>query len=335
MAERFAVLADQAGQRLDAWLCGRLDGMSRARAVDHIAHGHVRLVEGPRTAHLRPSLLVARAMVFEIEVQPRPAPSAAAEAIDLSVVYEDADVVVVDKPAGLVVHPAAGHLSGTLVNALMHHLPDLEGVGDPLRPGLVHRIDKDTSGLLVAAKHERALRRLGADFAAHRLERRYAAIALGQLSRDTLTLRTLHGRHPTDRRRFSGRVGEGKPAVTHLTVIARSPLTTLVVATLQTGRTHQIRMHLAELGHPIAADALYGGARPHPRTDRTRADAQALGQLSRQALHAYALAFRQPTTGAPLRFELGWPADLAPLARALYGDAARLPGLDEAVHRGE
>lgn len=328
------VLPEHGGQRLDSWLCGQIADMSRTRATEHIAGGHVRLLRGPAGAKLKPSLQVHKAMVFAVDVQPRPALSAAPEPIALAIVYEDADVVVVDKPAGLVVHPAAGHTSGTLVNALLHHLPELDGVGDTLRPGLVHRIDKDTSGLLVAAKHEKALRRLGADFAAHRLERRYVAIALGNLQHDTWTARSLHGRHPTDRKKFSGRVAEGKTAVTHLTVLARSPLTTLVVATLETGRTHQIRMHLAELGHPIAGDALYGGQRAHAKTERTRHDARALADLPRQALHAYALGFRHPTTGLQLRFELGWPADLAGIATQLYGDACKLPTLDEPVYRG-
>ena len=331
---RLAVLPEHGGQRLDTWLCGQLEEMSRARAAEHIVGGHVTLVQGPPAAKIKASLHVHKSMVFEITVQPRPQLSAAPEDIAIEVVYEDDDVIVVNKPAGLVVHPAAGHESGTLVNALLHHLPELEGLGDDHRPGLVHRIDKDTSGLLVAAKHDRALRRLGADFAAHRLERRYVAIALGNLQRDTLTVQTLHGRHPGDRKKFSGRVAEGKTAITHLTVLARTPLTTLVVATLETGRTHQIRMHLAELGHPIAGDALYGGTRAHAKTERTRADALVLAQVPRQALHAYALGFRHPTTGAQLRFELGWPADLAAQAEQLYGEARRLPGLSEPVFRG-
>lgn len=322
----------EGGARLDAWLCTRIAEMSRTRATDHIAQGHVRLLRGPAGAKIKPSLQIHRTMAFEVALQPRPQMSAEPEAIALTVIYEDDDVLVIDKPPGLVVHPAAGHESGTLVNALLHHAPQVQGLGDEVRPGLVHRIDKDTSGLMVVTKNERAMRRLAADFAAHRLERRYAAIALGQLSQEALTVTTLHGRHPTDRKRFSGRVREGKTAVTHLTVLARSPLTTLVVATLETGRTHQIRMHLAELGHPLAGDALYGGVRPHQKTERTAADLPWLKRIDRQALHAYALGFRHPRTGALMRFELDWPEDLREVVHGLYGDACRLPGLSEPVH---
>lgn len=330
-----AVEPHEGGQRLDAWLCARIDGMSRARATAHIAAGHVALLQGPAQAKVKPSLLVHKTMVFRVALQPRPQLSAEPEPIPLTIVYEDEDLLVVDKPPGLVVHPAAGHESGTLVNALLHHAPEMDGVGDDeVRPGLVHRIDKDTSGLLVVSKNERAMRRLAADFAAHRLERRYVAIALGNLREDRLTVRTLHGRHPTDRKRFSGRVREGKPAVSHFTVLARTPLTTLVVCTLETGRTHQIRMHLAELGHPIVGDALYGGVRPHPRTSRTAADLPWLQRVSRQALHAYALGFRHPRTGAQLRFELGWPEDLQAVAQGLYGEAVALPSLGTAVWTG-
>jgi len=328
------VAPHQGGMRLDALLCAAIEGMSRARAADHLAAGHVRLLAGPANARIKPSLLVHQSMRFAVQVQPKPQLSAAPEAIELRIVFEDAHVLVVDKPAGLVVHPALGHESGTLVNALLHHEPDMADLGDTYRPGLVHRIDQFTSGLLVVAKTETALRRLGADFAAHRLERRYVAIALGSLRQDTWSLRGLHGRHPGDRKKFTCRAAQGKPAVTHLTVLARTPLTTLVVATLETGRTHQIRVHLAEAGHPIAGDDLYGGKRPFARTARTRADADWLAQVPRQALHAYALGFRHPHTGEDLRFELGWPDDLQAIALGLYGANARLPGLAEPVFRG-
>ena len=323
----------------------RLDGFSRGRATDHISQGRVRIADPAGrpfgAGKVKPSLKLFKGLRIDVEVQPRPQLSAAPEAIALRIVYEDADLLVVDKAAGMVVHPALGHEGGTLVNALLHHAPEFTEMqeldGDAqhtYRPGLVHRIDKDTSGLLVVSKTEPAMRKLAADFAKHRLERRYVAIALGALPADKLTIRTLHGRHATDRKRFSGKVTEGKEAVTHLQVLARSALCTLVVCTLETGRSHQIRMHLAEKGHPIAGDALYGGVRAHPRTQRTAQEAAVLAGIARQALHAYALGFTHPRTGLQMRFELGWPDDLEAAAVALFGEAARLPPLAEAVFRG-
>lgn len=326
---RIEVRPDEGGTRLDALLCARIEGLSRARATEHLAAGHVRLLAGAAKANvkLKPSLLVNKQHVFEIDVQPRLELSAEPQAIPLTIVYEDNDLLVIDKPAGLVVHPAAGHEDGTLVNALLHHIPEMaamqraSGKGDAAsyRPGLVHRIDKDTSGLLVVSKNEMAMKKLAALFAQHHIERRYVAIVLGQLPQDQMTFRTLHGRHPTERKRFTGRVTEGKEAVTHVTVLARSPLTTLVVCQLETGRSHQIRMHLAESGHPIAGDQLYGGMRPHARTTRTMGDALQLAKITRQALHAYALGFQHPRTGRLLRMELGWPVDLLEAAVGLYG----------------
>ena len=329
---RIAVRPEEGGMRLDALLCSRIEGFSRARATEHLSAGHVRMLAG--VGKLKPSLLVNKIHQFEVDLQPRAELSAAAENIALDIVYEDADLLVLNKPAGLVVHPAAGHEDGTLVNALLHHVPELTEMQNEnaYRPGLVHRIDKDTSGLLVVSKNETAMRRLAGLFAKHQIERRYVAIALGQIPEEKRTIRSLHGRHPLERKRFTGKVKEGKEAVTHVTVLARSPLTTLVVCQLETGRSHQIRMHLAESGHPIAGDALYGGTRPHAKTPRTQADARVLTQMPRQALHAYALGFKHPRTGQMLRFELDWPADLKALAEQLYGpENIGLPGLGQQV----
>ena len=333
---RIEVRPDEGGTRLDALLCSRIEGFSRARATEHLAAGHVRLIAGAAKANtkLKPSLLVNKQHVFEVAVQPRPELSAQAQALPLTVVYEDNDLLVIDKPAGLVVHPAAGHEDGTLVNALLHHAPEISAMQgqNEYRPGLVHRIDKDTSGLLVVSKNEAAMKNLAALFARHAIERRYVAIVLGQLPQDKLTFRTLHGRHPTERKRFTGKVAEGKEAVTHVTVLARSALTTLIVCQLETGRSHQIRMHLAESGHPIAGDQLYGGVRPHAKTARTLGDAAMQAKVPRQALHAYALGFQHPRSGQQLRLELGWPEDLLAIAVGLYGaENIALPGLAQDV----
>jgi 23S rRNA pseudouridine1911/1915/1917 synthase len=217
---------------------------------------------------------------------------------------------VVDKPAGLVVHPAKGHPRGTLVNALLHHA-EVDDDGDPLRPGIVHRIDRFTSGLLVVALTSAAREALQARFRAHDVERSYLALCEGRL--DTVTYDTLYDRHPTDRLRFSSRVREGRRAVTHVTPIEHlaGGKVSYVRCRLETGRTHQIRVHLSEGGHPLLGDAVYGR---RPRDERVRAVAEALG---RQALHAAVLGFEHPRTGRLLRFESPLPEDFTKALTAL------------------
>jgi len=316
------VPTEAAGLRVDVAVATLAPGLSRNQARTLLDAGRVQ-IDGRAP---RPSEKVRAGQHLHIAPLPAPVMSAQPEAIPLAIVYEDDALVVIDKPAGLVVHPAGGHESGTLVNALLAHAPQVAGVGDALRPGLVHRIDKDTSGLLVITKSEQALRVLGAAFARHDIERRYAAIALGRIQDDTLRFDTLHGRHPKDRKRFSTRVSEGKRAVTNVTVLGRSALATLVVCRLETGRTHQIRAHLADAGWPIAGDALYGGRRPLPKTARTGAEARALERLDRQALHAYSLGFAHPVSGERLIFRSPWPPDLEEVVRAVFGaDALALP----------
>jgi 23S rRNA pseudouridine1911/1915/1917 synthase len=322
---------DEPGKRLDVLLCAKLPGLSRSRAAWHIQEGHVAIVEPARlqAIRLKSGLQLPRRTVIAIELQPRTELSAEPEAIPLRIVHEDDDVLVIDKPAGLVAHPALGHESGTLVNALLHHLPAVKDVGDKYRPGLVHRLDKDTSGLLLVAKTERALRVLGKAFMRHDIERRYAAIALGTFPEDRFTIQTLHGRAAGDRKKFSGKVPEGKEAITHVTVLARAQLCCLVVCELETGRTHQIRVHLSERGHPVAGDALYGGVRQFQRTGRTAHEAKLLESLPRHALHAYALGFAHPVTGQRLRFHAEWPADLAAVVGGVFGEV-ELPRLASA-----
>ena len=270
---------------------------------------------------------------LEVAVPP-PAPiELTPEPIPLSILFEDADLIVVDKPAGLVVHPAAGHPRGTLVNALLHHCRDLGGIGGALRPGIVHRLDKDTSGAMVVAKTERAHAALTAAFAEKSrraasgapapapataaapaprgILREYLGITAPPPPAPAGTLRTLHNRHPTDRKRFSSRVASGKPAVTHWQLVEQlgSSGAALVRFRLETGRTHQIRVHAADHGWPLVGDPLYG---------RTPRELRAAGErLGRQALHAAVLELDHPVTGARLRCEAPLPADLLALIAAL------------------
>ncbi len=292
---------------------GRVE--SRAVVQRWIEHGKV-LVDG--RPHRASSAVPLGARV---EVAPEPAPSSRAEpdaSIALRVVYEDAHLLVIDKPAGLVVHPARGHEGGTLVNGLLARGGFERAGGDPrdpeghLRPGIVHRLDKGTSGLLVVARDAPTREALKALFAAHDIEREYLAVVVGRA--EDATHDTLHARHPTDRLRFTSRTGAGRRAVTRVRVLERLGPATLLACRLETGRTHQIRVHLAEqAGTPVLGDPIYGRV---PREPALRALAEALG---RQALHARVLGFVHPATGAPVRWTSALPEDMEACLRALRG----------------
>ncbi len=311
-ALRFEVDAGAPRDRLDKLVVHLLEraghAASRATVQRWITEGRV-LVDG---APARASAAVALGAAVEVRPAAPPPSTAAPDArVNVPVVFEDAHLLVIDKPAGLVVHPARGHAEGTLVNGLLA-LPGFERASadprDPaghLRPGIVHRLDKGTSGLIVVAKDARTREALKDLFARHAIEREYVALVVGS-ARDA-THDTLHGRHPTDRLRFTSRVREGRRAVTHVRVLERlGALATLVACSLETGRTHQIRVHLAERGGtPILGDPLYG--KP-PRDPDLRALAEELG---RQALHARVLGFMHPATRAPVRWESPLPAAMA------------------------
>jgi 23S rRNA pseudouridine1911/1915/1917 synthase len=291
---------DRAGERLDRYLADAVPGLSRSQAQRLIDEGHVR-VEG-RTA--KANLPVKAGDVVHVTLpDPEPA-TAVAEDIPVPILYEDADLVVVNKPAGMVVHPAAGHSSGTLVNALLHHVDDLSGVGGELRPGIVHRLDKGTSGVMVVAKHDAAHEALAAQFHDRHVEKEYVALVWGVVQagrRIDLPI----GRDPNDRQKMSARARRARSAVTRITKAEHLRGVTLCQVAIHTGRTHQIRVHLSAIGHPVVGDATYGGVKA-----RVAQDLRPLLRLDRPFLHAARLAFTHPTDGRAMSFEAPLPADL-------------------------
>lgn len=303
MPESFAAPPSAKGERTDAFLAKVAPALSRSRIQQLIEQGRVTCGGAP----VRGAQRLKGGEVLVVDVPPPEPAEPEAQALPLSVVFEDRHLVVIDKAKGMVVHPGAGNRDGTLVNALLHHVKDLRGVGGTARPGLVHRLDKDTTGLLVVAKDDVTLRALQAAFQRRDVDKRYLALVRNVPKLAEGTIRTPYGRHPTQRLRFSGKVKTGKPAVTHYTVREVLPKAALIEVGLETGRTHQIRAHLSELGHPLFGDALYGGVRrdePTPLIDR-------------QALHAWKLAFTHPATGKALQFEAPWPDDFEQALEAL------------------
>ena len=276
---RLRASEESKNQRLDAFLASSLDGLTRSQAARLIESGEV-AVNG-KTAGKSYKLAGGEDIAVTL---PEPEPvEAVPQDIPLDVVYEDADVIVVNKPSGMVVHPAPGHPDGTLVNALLYHCAGtLSGVGGALRPGIVHRIDRDTSGLIIAAKNDAAHQYLSAQLADHTLARTYECIVVGKLREDRGTVDAPIARHPTDRKRMAVVAG-GREAVTHWEVIARYPGYTHVRCRLETGRTHQIRVHMAYIGHPILGDTVYGAKKEVPG-------------LTGQFLHAVGLRFLHPRT---------------------------------------
>ncbi|MEZ0243197.1 MAG: RluA family pseudouridine synthase [Sphingomonas sp.] len=309
-----ARISDSAdGWRLDRALADAVPSLSRERIKSLIASGQVTGPDGPARD---PSRKAAAGTVFAVTI-PAPAPlENEAQDIALNIVYEDDDLVVIDKPAGLVVHPAAGNLDGTLVNALLHHCKDgLSGIGGVARPGIVHRIDKDTSGLLVVAKTDAAHLGLSAQFKAHTIDRRYNAIVIGHLRMLQGTVNAPLGRSSSNRKKMAVvHEGRGKHAVTHWRKLEELQGADLIECRLETGRTHQVRVHMASLGHPLAGDPAY--ARPYGQLG-------ALGQVMetlnfrRQALHAAHLGFIHPVKSIALSFDSEMPSDMRELYNKL------------------
>ena len=318
------VAGNEGSARLDRALAAHLADLSRSRLKALILDGRVAVGAAPVRD---PAYHVAVGDTITIDLPEAVAAEPKGEAIPLHIVYEDDDIIVIDKPAGLVVHPAAGHATGTLVNALIAHCGvSLSGIGGVRRPGIVHRLDKDTSGLMVAAKNDQAHQSLTAQFADHGrtgpMERGYLAFVWGALNRPRGTIDAPIDRHPHAREKMAVREA-GREAVTHYEVREvfnghdSKPVASLVACRLETGRTHQIRVHLAHLGHPLLGDSVYG---PHFKTKASQLGPQsqaALKALERQALHAYLLVLEHPRTGEILRWEAPLPEDLLLLKGAL------------------
>ncbi|MFZ2102588.1 MAG: RluA family pseudouridine synthase [Oricola sp.] len=324
--EAFIAGDDAVGARIDQWLASATAGdLSRSRIRQLIEQGHVRL-NGETVTEPKRKLKAGDRIEFALpepeDAEPRP------EDIPLSVLFEDADVIVIDKPAGLVVHPGAGNPAGTLVNALLHHCGDsLSGIGGVKRPGIVHRLDKETSGVMVVAKNDRAHKALAAQFADHGrstdMRRSYLALVWGAPDRMAGTIETFLGRSSRDRMKQAV-VNENQPdarhAITHFTVVERfgdptgaAPVASLVACRLETGRTHQIRVHMAHIGHPLIGDQDYGKGFATKAKILPAPLRQTVESFSRQALHAASLAFEHPATGKTMTFETPLPADMAEL----------------------
>jgi 23S rRNA pseudouridine1911/1915/1917 synthase len=297
---RLEVPADQDGTRLDAFLAGAVPDRSRSQIQKLIKDGHV---SGP-VAHLRASTPVRAGQAFDLDLPAPVEARAIAEDIPLPILYEDADVVVIDKPAGMVVHPAAGHATGTVVNALLHHVDDLSGVGGELRPGIVHRLDRGTSGVMIAAKNDAAHQELARQFHDREVEKEYIALVWG-LVQQGRRIDAAIGRDPGDRQKMSTRARRARSAVTRVTSAEHLRGVSLLHVAIATGRTHQIRVHLSAIGHPIVGDPTYGGV--HRRVAN---DVRGVQRLERPFLHAARLAFTHPSDGRRMEFVSPLPHDL-------------------------
>jgi 23S rRNA pseudouridine1911/1915/1917 synthase len=318
------------GERLDRYLAKNMGGLSRSRLKALILAGEV-AVDG--TTIRDPGHRVNLGETIGVTIPPDEPAVPQGEAIPLAVAYEDDDLIVIDKPRGLVVHPAAGNPTGTLVNALIAHCgASLSGIGGVKRPGIVHRLDKDTTGLMVVAKHDAAHRALAAQFADHGrtgpLTRSYLAFVWGAPDRRKGTIEAPLGRHPQARDKIAVR-RDGRAAITHYEVLETypgpdgKPAASLLALRLETGRTHQIRVHMAHIGHPLLGDPVYGAGFRTKAALLAPAAQEALGALERQALHAHILGFEHPTSHEFLEFSSALPGDLARLRQSLSGGAAQ------------
>ena len=294
---------DEIKQRLDVWLTHKHPGLSRARWQDLIKAGHVTVGGAVRKA----TYSMTRGDLVSAFIPDPENVELVAEDIKLDILFEDADIIAINKPPGIVVHPAPGHATGTLVHALLHHCQDLAGVGGEKRPGIVHRLDQDTSGVLIAAKNDMAMMSLAAQFKNRATRKEYVAIVWGKPVPASAAIRTTIGRDPSNRKKMSTRSTRGRDAVSHYSVIQSWGEVSLLKIGIETGRTHQIRVHMAHIKCPVVGDNIYGRKRspdlPAP--------------VSRQLLHAWKLSFTHPRTGQVMTIEAPWPEDIKSLIGAL------------------
>lgn len=314
-ASAFTILVDEAdsGRRLDLFVASRIAACSRAVATGLIRNGAIRVqgvVKKPGY-RVRPGDAISGRIPPPVPVELVPEP------LDINILFEDKHLIVVNKPPDLVVHPAPGHATGTLVHGLLYHCPDLEGIGGELRPGIVHRLDKDTSGVLVVAKNAVAHQHLARQFKSRKIKKDYLALVHGEMQAESGTISLPVGRHPTDRKRMSTASRKSRGAETSWQVRKRLWGATLIDLTLKTGRTHQIRVHCAAIGHPIVGDTVYGGRRTRRTIAKGNGLSDIFGAVTRQMLHARGLEFVHPATETTVTFEAPVPQDMQKLISAL------------------
>jgi 23S rRNA pseudouridine1911/1915/1917 synthase len=308
----FAVSVQDSGKRLDIFLAERQALFTRSQVQRAIKDSRIRVDQIPQKAsyHVRAGERIEVVLIDPVPLEGQ------AENIPLEVLYEDAALMVVNKPPGMVVHPACGNYTGTLVNALLHHCTTLSGIGGVLRPGIVHRLDKGTSGILVVAKNDTAHQGLSRQFKLHTIVRRYQALVHGSMGKTAGTIETLIGRHPTQRKKMSALPRRGRRAVTHWKVTEEFAGLTLLEVTLETGRTHQVRVHLSSMGHPVVGDGVYGAGK-RKKEICLPGVRKALSEIDRPLLHAGYLQFTHPESQVLVEFAVPLPEDFSRVLQAV------------------